>query len=213
MIVSMPASLVPYMGSATVESIPYMGIGYRHTCGMPSDDMDEHADGHRSAREILSKNVRRLIDDARETRPHLGSILKVAEASSRLTHGSTSLSKSRVGRIVTGSHPTDIDALTDLAEVFGLQPWQLLVEDLNPKALPQLADADFLSQLKRIVGVAGAGNLDPATSPKDELPLQTEQGPRVAVGPALREAFTLGRDKNASRGPAEAQKQKGSRRR
>lgn len=165
------------------------------------------------ARDVLSKNVRALIDNARETRPALGSILKVAEESHRITHGSTTLSKSRVGRIVKGSHPTDIDALADLAEVFGLEPWQLLVENLNPKALPRLADSALLSQIKQIVDSATAQSEEDSSSTTDEHAVQRVQRSRPPkVGPALSKAFT-GVEQNAGSRTAAAPKPASRRRR
>lgn len=173
--------------------------------------MDEEGEAA-SVRQILSKNLRRLIDDARETRPHLGSILKVAEWSRKISHGNTTLSKSRVGRIVIGSHPTDIDAVNDLAQAFDLQPWQLLVENLNPKALPRLVDAEFLSQLKAVVDVASSTNKEKLTSATDELPLKQEAGPDgTRVGPALQQAIGAGRGKDAGRATPKAAKQRSRR--
>jgi hypothetical protein len=179
----------------------------------PDEPEDDMAPEERpSVRDILSRNVRRLIDEARQSRPQLGSIVKVSEYSKKITHGSSSLSKSRVGRIVTGSHPTDIDALTDLAEAFGLQPWQLLVENLNPKALPRLADAALLSQIKQIVDSVPRETNKDSASLTAEQPLQTlERGRRVTVGPALKEAFDAGSKKNAGRIAGQVQKSKGRR--
>lgn len=177
---------------------------------MPTDDTDEERDERPSVRQILSKNVRALIDDARESRPHLGSILKVADTSKKLTHGSSTLSKSRVGRIVTGSHPTDVDALTDLANVFGLQPWQLLVENLNPKALPRLADSSLLSQIRQIVDSVPAADHEVPPSPTHEPALQpSERKPKI--GPALKDAFDRGMHKNAGNKSAAATKREGRR--
>lgn len=214
MIDSMAGSVIPRMGSAMATAIPYVGVGYRHTPWMHTEDGDDEAGDRLSARAILSRNVRRLIDDAKETRPHLGSILKVAEVSKKLTHGSGSLSKSRVGRIVTGSHPTDIDALSDLAQVFGLQPWQLLVENLNPKALPQLVSAGLLSQIRQIVESVPAPTQHPSSSATDEQPLQQmERAQPAQVGPGLSAAFNVdGMKNNASSTPAGTQKQKSRRR-
>ena len=177
---------------------------------MPTDDDDQERDGPPPVRQILSRNVRALIDDARQSRPQLGSILKVAETSKKLTHGSSTLSKSRVGRIVTGSHPTDVDALTDLAKVFGVQPWQLLVENLNPKALPRLADAALLSQIRQIVDSVPAAEQEISPSPTDEHPLQPpERKPKI--GPALKDAFDRGMHNNAGDKSAATAKRKGRR--
>jgi hypothetical protein len=157
------------------------------------------------ARDILSKNVRALIEDARESKPELGTIKKVAEVSGgRLTNGT-------VGRMATGESPVNIDAVGDLARVFGLEPWQLLVENLNPKALPRLADSSLLSQIKAMVESAKFQNEEDSSSPKDEQPVQLSERDRpVPIGPALTEV--LGEDKNARRRTASASKPKGRRR-
>lgn len=155
------------------------------------------------ARAILSKNLRTLIQQAREDDPRLGAIRKVAaESGGKLTNGT-------VGRIAAGTHVTDIDTLADLAEVFGLQPWQLLVENLNPKALPRLADAEFLLQIKQIADVVRSANQQISASPTDELPLQDEERDRhVTVGPAIQQAIS-GNNKNAGRATATGAKHKG----
>lgn len=158
------------------------------------------------AREILSKNLRSLIEDARDSRPHLGAIRKVAE------HSGGKLTNGTVGRIAAGTHTTDIDTLADLAEVFGLQPWQMLVENLNPKALPHLADAALLSQIKQIVDSVPRETRKDFSSFTDEQALQTlERSRRVTVGPALKEAFEAGEKKNARRVAGQVQKPKGRR--
>lgn len=159
------------------------------------------------ARDILSKNVRALIEDARESRPELGTIKKVADISGgHLTNGT-------VGRMATGESPVNIDAVGDLARVFGLEPWQLLVENLNPKALPRLADSSLLSQIKAMVDSAKAQNAEDSPSPEDEQPVQPpERGRDVPFGPDLKDALG-GEDKHARRRTAPLPKPKGRRRR
>ncbi len=44
-----------------------------------------------------------------------------------------------VARMRNGTVAVGIDNLAAIAKVFGLAPWQLLVEDLNPSHPPQLA--------------------------------------------------------------------------
>lgn len=90
-----------------------------------------------SPRDVLSQNLRRLM----ESRPDLGTIKKIVLASDE------SLSNGKVGRIYAATHTTDIDTLQYLAKLFGLEPWQLLVENLNPEALPRLADATVLAEI------------------------------------------------------------------
>lgn len=92
-------------------------------------------------RQVLSENLKALM----AARPDLGTIKKVAQASgSRLSNG-------KIGRIYAASHTTDIDALQHLAEVFGLQPWQLLVEGLKPEAAPVLIDQAVIDRLRQAV--------------------------------------------------------------
>lgn len=92
-------------------------------------------------RQILSANLKTLMS----SRPALGTIKKVALAS-----GST-LSNGKVGRIYKASHTTDIDTLQHLATVFGLQPWQLLVEGLKADSLPILIDQSVIDGLRQAV--------------------------------------------------------------
>jgi hypothetical protein len=95
-----------------------------------------------SPREVLSTNLRALM----QARPDLGTIKKVATASK------SNLSNGKIGRIYAASHTTDIDTLQALSSVFGVEPWQLLVPDMNPLALPRLADAAVLAQILDAVG-------------------------------------------------------------
>lgn len=129
MVVSTPASLIPLVGR---NAIPCVGVGY-----WQSSPMREKP----SPRQVLSENLRALMG----ARPELGTIRKVADASR------STLSNGKVGRIYAASHTTDIDTLQDLADVFELEPWQLLVRGLNPAALPRLADATVLAQILEAV--------------------------------------------------------------
>lgn len=146
------------------------------------------------ARQILSKNLRALIDHAKEHNPRLGAIRKVAAASNgKLTNGT-------VGRIAAGSHTTDIDALADLAEVFGLQPWQLLVEGINPNALPVLASPELLSQIRQLVHSVPARTepYDPSFTDEQAVKGRRRTEP-TQVGPALQEAFTNAQGADSSK--------------
>jgi transcriptional regulator with XRE-family HTH domain len=131
-----------------------------------------------SPREVLSANLRALMASS-----ELTTIKKVAEASG------TALSNGKVGRIYAASHTTDIDTLQHLANVFGLEPWQLLVNGLNPKALPRLADAAVLHEILdavRGVGATPIGKLQPASAAH---PVQHQSQP--AIGPALANAMDV----------------------
>lgn len=90
--------------------------------------------------EILADNLNKLM----KATPRLETNLKIVEASGgRLSNG-------KIGRVRLGGK-TDIETIGEIAKVFGLQPWQLLVEGINPKAPPALADEKFLNQIKQLV--------------------------------------------------------------
>lgn len=91
-------------------------------------------------RQILSANVKALMLARKD---ELGTIKKIAAASG------TKLSNGKVGRICKASHTTDIDSLQHLAEVFKVEPWQLLVEGLRPDALPVLINATVIAALQQ----------------------------------------------------------------
>jgi hypothetical protein len=152
-------------------SIPCMGLGYWHARPMRSDKT--------SPRQILSANLRSLMS----ARPELGTIKKVAESSD------SSLSNGKVGRIYAASHTTDIDTLQHLAAVFGLEPWQLLVEGLNPNALPRLADATVLNEILDAVRGSGATTGSKSHRAIPAHPLEMQSGPDL--GPALQKAFDV----------------------
>lgn len=110
-----------------ILSIPCAGLGIRQNFRMrPS--------------EILASNLNKLM----KATPRLETNLKIVQASDgRLSNG-------KIGRVRLGGK-TDIETIGEIAEVFGLQPWQLLVEDINPAAPPALADEKLLDQIKRLV--------------------------------------------------------------
>lgn len=126
-----------------------------------------------SPRKVLSDNLKTL----KAARPGLDTIEKiVAHSGGQLTNGT-------VGRIHAGSHPTDVDTLQALAKVFGLKPWQLLVENLNPEALPQIADAAFVRRLKDLLRMDEASERKTAAA-EPAHPLET-QSPSKKMAPAL----------------------------
>lgn len=159
-----------------------MGLGYWHIWDMRRPDLS-------SPRHVLSRNVRALMD----MRPDLDTIRKVVKASG------TRLSNGKVGRITTASHATDIDTLQALADVFGVQPWQLLVRDLNPHALPRLVDAEVLNQLMDVV--AGRTAMPEEGKPAAPAPRQPEHFPSVdpKIGPALRRATRMQGEEDSER--------------
>lgn len=133
-----------------------------------------------SPREVLSANLKRLM----EAHPGLSTIKKVAQRST--------LSNGKVGRIYAASHTTDIDALRQIAHAFDLEPWQLLVEGLNPDALPALAGPDLLHEIRRLVTVA---QRESSLSVIDETDRELVQGDAGSVvsseTPALKGAMDV----------------------
>lgn len=74
----------------------------------------------------LARNLRALMD----ANPDLGTIKRIVEAGGG-TNGT-------IGRMLQGQHACGIDALAPVARVFGLEPWQLLVPNLDPFHPPTL---------------------------------------------------------------------------
>lgn len=153
-------------------------------------------------RQVLSKNLLALM----AARPDLSTIRKIVAASgSRLSNG-------KVGRITAASHSTDIDTLQALADVFGLEPWQLLVRDLHPNALPRLADASVLNQILDAVSgktPTAAEGKPPRHESADRL---HNENAEPQIGPALKRATEIrGVGKRGSSQPAGVQKSRGGR--
>jgi transcriptional regulator with XRE-family HTH domain len=78
------------------------------------------------SRKTLAANVNALM----ATKPGLSSPRQVVKAGGA-TNGT-------LGRIRNGEVGASVDQLDQLARVFGVEPWQLLVPNLDPKSLPVL---------------------------------------------------------------------------
>lgn len=91
-----------------------------------SRDANYHVAVHRSAKAVLSDNLKRLMD-----RP--GQELTQAEVGKR-----GSIPQRTVGRIKNGEVEATLGNLQALGKAFGLQAWQLLVPDLDPSNPPML---------------------------------------------------------------------------
>lgn len=101
----MAAHSLPLVGFAP---IPGWGVGYRHDQSM-------------RPRDVLAANLRKLMAAA----PKLSRLPLIVEASNgRLSNGT-------LDRVRRASHATSIDTLEQIAEVFGVEPWQLLVPSLQ----------------------------------------------------------------------------------
>jgi len=77
-------------------------------------------------RDILSKNLKALM----AATPALNTLPKITKAGGP--------PNGVLDRIRRAQGACRIDSLAQLAGVFGLQPWQILVPDLDPARLPQL---------------------------------------------------------------------------
>jgi hypothetical protein len=98
----------------------------------------------KTPKEILRDNLHTLMKESRRY-ASLRTIKNIAKASGGvLTNGA-------VGRMAKGDSATDIDRLGELAKLFDLQPWQLLVPDIRADALPVLADRKFLQEIRELV--------------------------------------------------------------
>lgn len=95
-----------------MRAIPAMGLGFSHSSAMP--------------RSTLAENLRNLMD----ARPDLDTIKKVVKRGGG--------SNGTIGRMLQGDTSARIDAVADVAKVFGLEPWQLLVPGLDPAHPPTL---------------------------------------------------------------------------
>lgn len=92
-------------------------------------------------REILADNLKALM----AAKPALDTLKKIVAASGgRLSNG-------KLDRVRRAASDTDIGTLFDLAQVFDIQPWQLLVENLDPFSLPTLSDEPLLDRIKALV--------------------------------------------------------------
>lgn len=81
-------------------------------------------------RDVVSANLKALMDST----PDLNTQMKIAEK----TKGR--VSQRTVGRILDRSVSVTVDHIAELAAIFHLQPWQLLLPGLDPKN-PQIVPA------------------------------------------------------------------------
>jgi len=88
----------------------------------------------RSSRDVIARNLSNLM----EVTPHLNSQPKVAARSG--------LGQTSIGRILRKEAGATIDSLDLIARAFGVEPWHLLVPNLDPARLPKsltLADKEY----------------------------------------------------------------------
>lgn len=92
-------------------------------------------------RDVLAENLKALM----KAKPELARFDDIEAASDkRLTNGT-------LDRIRRAAVATTVDRLADIAEAFGVEPWQLLVEGLNPEALPSLTTTPLLEEIRSLV--------------------------------------------------------------
>lgn len=126
-------------------------------------------------------------------KPGLETIKKIVVATDgRLSNG-------KLDRIRRADATTDIDALYEIATIFDLQPWQLLVENLDPSAPPTLNDAKVLSQIlqsfvinHQIRDDVKRDRADKPLAPELQEQATMKQTGSQKYGPALADAFRVG---------------------
>lgn len=94
-----------------------------------------------SSQEILAKNLRALMNDNQHSENDL--------------HKKTGMSQSTIGRVLKGEIATKIDTVDQLARVYGLNSWQILIENLDVKNPPLLQsisskEIEFYKRIKAI---------------------------------------------------------------
>lgn len=111
-------------------------------------------------RKVLAANVSALMD-ARNMKSNLD-VVKASE---------TRLSNGKLGRIRAASHPTDVDSLEELARTLGVEAWQLLVNDLDPGAMPVLQKTALIRQIQELMQQDTRNHLQGKTRaiPKNEF--------------------------------------------
>jgi hypothetical protein len=99
-----------------------------------------------TARATLAANLKRLIEHAtpRGQRPSIRAWAMSKELDVRL-----------VDRLTKGKHAVTLDKLEIIAEACGLKAWQLLIDDLDPSALPDapISEEDrlLLRKIRRLL--------------------------------------------------------------
>lgn len=97
---------------------------------------DAHMPSRNPLREILGTNAKKL---------RTAKNISQAKLHQATKHSGAPIDSTTIGRIERADNPTSVDSLAALARGLGVEPWQLLVEDLNPKQLPALS-TDGLAQ-------------------------------------------------------------------
>lgn len=96
---------------------------------------DRRMNSPRNIRKVIAANLRALM----QSHVDLNTQMKIQERTNKR------VSQRTVGRILEGSVSVTVDNLADLAHIFGLQPWQMLLPNLdptNPQIVPALTPAE-----------------------------------------------------------------------
>lgn len=96
------------------------------------------------SRDIVAKNINALMASDRH-REVLGVPRQVVAASNK------EVSNGTLGRVRNAENGTRLDTLDALAKTFDVEPWQLLVPGFDPEALPQLAHASLLREIRSML--------------------------------------------------------------
>jgi hypothetical protein len=96
-------------------------------------------------RDVLAANLVRLM----KAHPDLSSFPAITERGGG--------ANGTLDRIRRKESATSIDNLAPLASVFGLEPWQLLVPDLDPAAPPQIIRSTLVAEIRAVLGAADTG--------------------------------------------------------
>lgn len=95
-------------------------------------------------RAILAQNLRRMIE--------------AADLSVRAWAMSKGLDVRMIDRLAKGEHAVTLDKLELIADACGLQPWHLLLDDLEPNQTPQPpmteAERQLLARLRNLLSQA-----------------------------------------------------------
>ena len=98
-------------------------------------------------RDILARNLNRMIDADAKTR---------GRRSVRAWAMARELDVRLIDRLTKGQHAVTLDTLGEIAAACGLQPWQLLLEDLDPSAPADAPvseeDRALMRKLRRLLG-------------------------------------------------------------
>lgn len=97
-------------------------------------------------RDILAANLRRMVES--EAPPG-------GRPSIRAWSLSRGLDVRMIDRLSKGEHAVTVDKLAEIAKACGLQPWHLLLEDLDPKSPPDAPvteeDRKMLRKLRKLM--------------------------------------------------------------